>query len=1787
MRFRAVLLLLFLLPAAVSFGDRNEEFIDELLYESNIAFTEVSHARGEVLIRMENRNTGDVPERRNKIDVSRYVAVPPDTLPTFEVVEGTWYLATEDGTEGPLAIGEESSLGPYTSGLLRGSGRVLDSFRGVGLCSFRFPVTETIVDTANRNRRGKAYISEALIKVVWQPQPDEAVAANAELLERDAYLRRVAPSIVLNPGQLDETISPDPPLPNLKSIDEWSDFLRETSEKHALVMMKAPESGVYRVTPRDFAAAGIDSSDMRVGHIRVMVRDREVPVHSEGTRRSPFLGDAAFSFYVPPPDNPRRPYTPVWIFASDDEAPEMETLPSASSLPPDPEGTATTKVEILDPASYSHEYPFTARTGRWATLPCRTGQLASHEFYAWGIDPSHPATLTAEFGGVSNNLSQSAEVSLNGTQLGTAVQFSGRGPSNFFFDVPPDVLKDGKNVLSIRFPEKRDGRQSEELAMAWAELECSVMRTDIPLDAPIVLGGEPDMMNFLSAARASATWELPVFPLDITDPWNPAVLFASKRGSENLSVDIRVVLKEEPITVVYADADTARRPASLRAYEHRDLLAPEEGADLLIVADDRMITTLAPLVRLRERQGLRVATVGVQSVFDVFGHGAKDSEPIADFFHHAWTAWPGRRLTGVLIVGEASDYWWEERYTRPGISENMVPVYGFGEKIPDIRGDSRYSRLSGNGDLADIEIGRISVASAGELDGYIRKILRYESAPPAGPWLTRHQFFTDDEQDFADVVERIVSLSLRSGAEAERYYLQDYPFEDYFRIIGRKRSPAMTKAIADALSRGALSATYMGHGGPNLWSAERIFHYRDMDEVSNEGRFPIMAAGSCDTAWIDYPNSIVTRSIGERFVTVENSGCIALFAPLAGTNPNEHDYLLRPFLKSIASPETRTIGTASLHSRLAYMLERNQAYVPEQYVLLGDPFIRIPRPTDRMSLEIENGVMYSGEETTVGLRGSVPSIEWGIAEASVLNSRGFVVAGPVRSHIELNDFESSLTMPPYAPPGAYRLVVHAWNSVAGGHERIEYDFEIVDPGIDLKWHVEPEPSIAVPAGTPTLLRLDAVLDTAYDLEDVVLTVRDVTSDQRLTTIPLALTPGVPRVWEFQVPAPPGLTVIEARADYAHRAGREAIATARAEIMGNTGGTRGFAANANLVTLEHPTPSRTGIVIPVRSMSDGRVSGIRARLRLRGGDEDAAIGAPFDIPELKPGEQDSARFTTNEEYPPGVLPCDLVLTASADDGTTFSQTLPLDLNLTKRFDVAVVPGSVRTERRDHPRGETVFVRGQVTNVGNEIARPVTVALFVDVPWEPDRIATSLLESRATVAIEPPFLPGETRDIRLRWDPPGNTPMEATLYMIANSDRAVAEGVYSNNSESIRIDFGRLPNLALDKLSVFPPSHQIRKRDVVSMSVTVRNDSELEFPHRHLLRVVAEGKAHPPQTVYSEYLDPIAPGESVDVEVSWVADGLRTWMEATVNAEMEFSEWDRNDNSDHVVFQYMIEPKELASGNDWSFAPSFETGNHESTVVVPPGIIALTEVPRISTMLSFSNEYIAGARLPETRQNGPTDNRMMIIDGGLTWFPTEKPEPATFRLPLPDDDMTTIYDVSFSQLRDRRIDGAVTNSYHWQVEDQTGEMVGTDRTEQLAWIGRFETEDDFLDVTFSRSGITSYNSILGIEVRPVAGRYSSPWLRTNGLAACRFVATDERPADTFIAYEYRVATGDPTEPAFGEWTSVSSGDAIPASKTATVFQWRAMLVGGMEEIPSIHDVRLVFGTAEDRQLAGGKE
>ena len=106
-------------------------------------------------------------------------------------------------------------------------------------------------------------------------------------------------------------------------------------------------------------------------------------------------------------------------------------------------------------------------------------------------------------------------------------------------------------------------------------------------------------------------------------------------------------------TLLALTGDRAIRPAKVAANLPSTLRTPGAGADLVIITRLEMLGAVEPLRAARQSQGLSVAPVDVEDIYDEFSHGHKTPQAVKAFLGHAKTTWK-KAPRYVLFIGDAS-----------------------------------------------------------------------------------------------------------------------------------------------------------------------------------------------------------------------------------------------------------------------------------------------------------------------------------------------------------------------------------------------------------------------------------------------------------------------------------------------------------------------------------------------------------------------------------------------------------------------------------------------------------------------------------------------------------------------------------------------------------------------------------------------------------------------------------------------------------------------------------------------------------------------------------------------------------------------------------------------------------------------------------------------------------------------------------------------------------------------------------------------------------------------------
>ncbi len=431
----------------------------------------------------------------------------------------------------------------------------------------------------------------------------------------------------------------------------------------------------------------------------------------------------------------------------------------------------------------------------------------------------------------------------------------------------------------------------------------------------------------LSSPARATVW-------DVTDARAAAELDRLERDATSV-----VATLEAGRRYLVVDGGGAFAPATVRAQLASGFTHPEErhGADWLAIGHRSLLGELGELAAHRERLGLSTQIVDIDDVYDEASHGRETPIAIRDFLARVAAQWnPAPRY--VLFVGEAN---YDYRNFLGGSAPNLVPTLLVDTTFVEAASDSALADLHGDDGAPDMAVGRLPVRDASELRAVIEKLIAYENLPPGeAPWTRQMLLVADDgvgaeapdeAADFEAILDT-VDAAAPSALQNERVALRD--------IADENEGAEANAAIREALLRGQVMTTYVGHGGARFWSDERIFGADDWETLENRV-WPIFLVLNCLNAFFDAPNE---EAFAEDAVAAEQRGAVAVVSSTTVSSIRGQSAFARQFSERLLGRNVHRVGDALQQALQSMSGEPGAFDVLATFVLIGDPATRIALP---------------------------------------------------------------------------------------------------------------------------------------------------------------------------------------------------------------------------------------------------------------------------------------------------------------------------------------------------------------------------------------------------------------------------------------------------------------------------------------------------------------------------------------------------------------------------------------------------------------------------------------------------------------------------------------------------------------------------------------------------------------------------------------------------------------------------------------------------------------------------
>ena len=362
----------------------------------------------------------------------------------------------------------------------------------------------------------------------------------------------------------------------------------------------------------------------------------------------------------------------------------------------------------------------------------------------------------------------------------------------------------------------------------------------------------------------------------------------------------------------------------------------------------------------RSYSGLNVKVITLETIYQEFSSGKQDVAAIRNCIKYIYdnASSTEKRIKYVNLFGDAS-YDYKNRIQN---NSNIVPIYQalnsntygessfasddfFGLMDPD-EGNIVYS-FGG----IDIAVGRMLNNDAVQAEEMVNKVLEYHDVKSYGSWRNNLVMISDDSDKISDL-----NLQSRQNNLADIISTQK-PFMNVNKIImdsyvqeasaGGARYPKARTDLFNSFEKGALVFNYLGHGGEDGLSGERIWEKSDGQNLSNQYKYPLFITITCEFSRFDNP----TRpTAGEYTYWNPKGGAIGMLTTIRSIGQfsaeNFNDTLSKNLFSFDSTPQT------SIAEVLRISKNESPNSSSNVVLYLGDPALMLAIPKPKIKLKI-------------------------------------------------------------------------------------------------------------------------------------------------------------------------------------------------------------------------------------------------------------------------------------------------------------------------------------------------------------------------------------------------------------------------------------------------------------------------------------------------------------------------------------------------------------------------------------------------------------------------------------------------------------------------------------------------------------------------------------------------------------------------------------------------------------------------------------------------------------------
>ncbi len=492
----------------------------------------------------------------------------------------------------------------------------------------------------------------------------------------------------------------------------------------------------------------------------------------------------------------------------------------------------------------------------------------------------------------------------------------------------------------------------------------------------IFTGGSMNFRNTATVGAASVT-EFQISNAANTQVWDVTNPFEAKSQlANNGTFTVATPILKE--FVVFDPAASHAEPEYTEKVANQNLHACGQP-DMVIVTHPSFLSAAKRLADFHQtNNGISVLVTTPQLIYNEFSNGKQDATAIRNFLKMLYDRAAGDTTLiprYLLLFGDGSF----DMMKHTSASTNFIPTYQSYESLNEIGtfvsddffgllDDGEGGDILGSNNFIDVAIGRLPVGTADEAEGVVNKIINYKSTKALGNWRNRITFVADDEDSnvhFSDCNGFANYL-----ASAYPVYNQNKIYLDAYQRVNTPagaRYPDVNAAILNALNRGTLILNYVGHGGINNWSHERIFNFNDIQQLSNFNTLPLFVTATCEFSKFDRNGG---QTAGENLIVNPNGGGIASVTTVRVVYSYQNKQLNDALIKNVFKPyhgKTPTMGELLMQAKNGIWGGGDANN--RKFLLLGDPALSLNYPElNVVTTEVNNIPVGNTNDTMKALQ---------------------------------------------------------------------------------------------------------------------------------------------------------------------------------------------------------------------------------------------------------------------------------------------------------------------------------------------------------------------------------------------------------------------------------------------------------------------------------------------------------------------------------------------------------------------------------------------------------------------------------------------------------------------------------------------------------------------------------------------------------------------------------------------------------------------------------------------------